>query len=443
MDEFDYAWMNVQRQTQTFAGAALLSARISFKAVSFLYRMAKKKLVSARSAENFKDFVTATEGKYQIYNVPVSAEKAEEMYRLNEIGLALQEAKNPAEKNRLTKEQKTIQAGIPELAELKSTGIHCCVLPKVSGNSNTIQVAVAAKDDPVFKNWFVNQLSRKLSGGEKDIRDIETLTEKNYVIFNLPFEGEELDNSLKDFDTLGINYAKLPDLKVGDNNTQVAVPNTDRSRMEFWFQMWKKQKLSAGADESEVGEMYEMDRSSYLNTAGLGEEEYTATADEMYREAEREFEENGIPVPWTAAPGKENSEEYIKFLQDDNYEKISINKETLVDDQQFAGSFERLREDGYFISRIPGTYGEGERTLILPIGQVFSADEGKTFIAFLPKNAPQMVADRMGKVSEWSFGKTYAAYDSVRRGFQKVDELKKVPTQHLPQPPKVPVKSVP
>ena len=47
-------------------------------------------------------------------------------------------------------------------------------------------------------------------------------------------------------------------------------------------------------------------------------------------------------------------------------------------------------------------------TLILPKSQVFKTDEGKTFIAFIPKNKGSMVASAKGK-----------------RGFRKVEEMMK------------------
>ena len=134
-----------------------------------------------------------------------------------------------------------------------------CVLPKLNGSERTIQIAVSADSEPLFKNWFINHLTSELSGGEKELEDIKNFTEGNYSIFNVPFEGEELKEVLPDFDTLGINYAVLPDLKVGDNNSQLVIPNTDRNKLEMWFKMWKEKQLRNG---EQPGEMYEMDENS-------------------------------------------------------------------------------------------------------------------------------------------------------------------------------------
>lgn len=64
-------------------------------------------------------------------------------------------------------------------------------------------------------------------------------------------------------------------------------------------------------------------------------------------------------------------------------------------------------------------------TLILPKSQVFKTDEGKTFIAFIPKNRGSMVASSKGEVKELSFDDVMNAYDPVKRGFRKVEELMK------------------
>lgn len=44
----------------------------------------------------------------------------------------------------------------------------------------------------------------------------------------------------KDFDTLKINYAIMPDLKIGNNNSQIAVANSDREKFQVWIKMYRK-----------------------------------------------------------------------------------------------------------------------------------------------------------------------------------------------------------
>lgn len=211
--EFEQVLMNVRNTSGGISSAIMLSARMSMLLVVFIMRMVKKGLIAASYADNIKSFAQMTEGKYQIYNIPLSEDRAQYMMRLNEIELHLQQEKNPIKRRTLEKEKKELKEKLPEIEQLKKLNVKHCVLPKLNGSERTIQIAVSADSEPLFKNWFINHLTSELSGGEKELEDIKNFTEGNYSIFNVPFEGEELKEVLPDFDTLGINYAVLPDLK--------------------------------------------------------------------------------------------------------------------------------------------------------------------------------------------------------------------------------------
>ena len=431
--EVDKILMNVRGTTGGIITASILSARITLAALVFLMRMAKKGLVAAGFADNFKEFMKQTEGNFTVYNIPLTADKAEKMVRLNELELALEEEKNPMKKRNLQVEIRNLQKELPELEQIKKLGIKSCVLPKLNGSTQTIQIAIAKESDQMFKNWFLNHLSSSLGGGERQLEDIKVFTEGNYSIFNLPFEGEEFDTACKDFDTLGMNYSILPDLKVGDGNSQIVIPNADRSKLEMWFKMWKDKQIGEG---KEPGEMYTMEQESYLNTATLNQDEYTTQTDEKYQSANEEFEKNAEKTPWTASLAKENSEEYVRYANDPAYEKITINKETLVDEMvQSEEQAALMLKNGYFISRIPGTWGENQETLILPADCVFKTDENKTFIGFIPKNGTTKVATANGQMEERAFEAVYAPYDKVERGFKKVTDIQeKAPAQKTSVP---------
>lgn len=420
--EVDQVLMNVRSSTKEVISISLISARITFKLLVFLMRLAKKGLLAAGMVDGFKAFTVKTNGNYTVYNIPLTKERVEKLKQIGELELKLENTKNPITKAGIRNEIKKLQEEIPELEQLQKLGIEHCVLPKLNGSEQTIQVAVAKNDDQMFKNWFLNHLTQSLSGGEKNMEEIKVFTEGNYTIFNMPFEGEELQAALSDFDILGMNYALMPDLKVGDGNSQIVVPNADRGKLETWFNMWKDKQLREG---KEVGEMYAMDQESYMATSSMEAGEYVAGADQKYQEANAEFEAQSKEVPWTAALQKENSEEYVRLLQDKNYEKITINKETLVDSMVEPAKAEEMRRNGYFISRVPGTYEEKQQTLILPAEQVFSTDDGKTYLAFLPKNQKSMVADNAGNIAQKNFDDIYSSYDMVNRNLKKVEQLKK------------------
>lgn len=411
--EVDQVLMNIRNASGSIISASLISARVSFMLLTYLMRLAKKGLIAAGFSDGLKAFTKNAEGNFTVYNIPISGERAQHVAKWNELEIKLQHTKKPTEKRALRNEIKKLKQELPELEQLKKLGIHHCVLPKLNGSNQTIQVAVDKKSDQLFKNWFLNHLTSGLSGGEKGMEDLKVFTEGNVSIFNLPFEGEELGAALSDFQTLGMNYSVLPDLKVGDGNSQIAIPNTDRGKLEAWFKMWKDKQLREG---KEAGEMYGMDEESYMDTGRMEAEDYVADSEPKYQEANAEFEEQSKEVPWTAKPQKENSEEYVRFLQDKNYDKITINSWSLHG---------RQTADGYFLSRIPGTWGKDELTLILPAKQVFLTDEGQTYFAFLPKNGNISVRDTSGTVTERSFAEVYSYYDKVKHNRKNVEQLKK------------------
>lgn len=304
-------------------------------------------------------------------------------------------------------------------------GISHCVLPKLNGSQQTIQVAVAKTDDPIFKNWFVNHISAQMQGGEKSFEGMRVFTEGNYTILNMPFEEtEELSVMMSDFNTMHINYAILPDLNVGDGYTQIAIPNTDRSQVEQWFKLWKEKALAEG---KETKELYALDKDSYSSTAEVSADDYINMAEQPYKDVQAEFEKESVPLPYHVKLDKENSPEFVKFFQDDNYQKITINRKRLIEDMDTSSlehMVESAKRNGLFLSRIPGTYEEKQKILAIPTSQMFVGDGGETFIAFLHKGKDCMVANADGTIEKWGFEKIKQNYDKVNRGFDKVESIK-------------------
>ncbi len=419
--DFDSVMMNIQRYGGGILSLAFMSARISFKLLTYVMRLAKKGMVAVGAADRFKDFSKNVEGNFTVYNVPLSKDRAETMKQLNELELKLQNESNAVKKTEIRNEIKKLQGKVPELEQLERLNIKYCALPKLNGSDQTIQIAVSKTDDQMFKNWYLNHLTSAMKGGEMSMEEMRVFTEGNYTIFNLPMEGEELQSAISDFNILKVNYSVLPDLNIGDNNSQIAISNADKNKFEVWVKMWRDRQIADGKTPNEV---YEMNQESYMNTGTVSAESYIDHSDPAYQEANKEFTENEIDAPWNARLAKENSEEYVRFLKDDNFEKITINKETLVDNMIVDAKAAEMRRNGYFISRVPGTYGNRQETLILPTSQVFTTDEGKTYIAFLPKNSTSMVADATGTIKNCTFADIYTPYDKVQRGFHKVNELK-------------------
>ena len=423
--EVDSVMMNINRTSSGIISAVTFSARMTFKLLSFIMRLAKKGLVAASLSDKFQNFIQKTGGEYSVYNIPLTAEKAATMQQMNKLELELQKTNNPIKKASIRSELKKLEKEIPELAQLKELGIDFCALPKLNGSDQTIQVAIAREGDQHFKAWFMNHLTSGLNGGEKNLEGIRVFTEGNYSILNMPFETtEDLGVMMADFNTYGINYAILPDLNVGDGYTQVAIPNSERSLVEQWFKLWKEKALSEG---KEVKDLYALDNNSYTQTGELTPEQYINSSEPQFQEVQKEFEAQSTPVPWNEKLAKENSPEFVKLLQDNNFHKITINKESLVENHELNDITRKFENEfGQFTSRIPGTFGDNQKSLVLPSNQVFSTDDDKTFIAFIDKRKDYHVVAKDGTLSKIGLegeDGIRQTYDKVDRGFNQVKEI--------------------
>ena len=120
---------------------------------------------------------------------------------------------------------------------------------------------------------------------------------------------------------------------------------------------------------------------------------------------------------------------YQELHKHPDYQEITINRETLIDQSRIAREKNpEVEAKGMFASRVPGTWGENERTLVLPTDQVFQTDGGKTYLAFLAKNEKQILLDANGKPVSADHRPTgselYASnYDKVERMFKKKELL--------------------
>lgn len=420
--EVDQVLMNINKTAGGVVSAALFSINISFKLLQFLYRLAKKGMVAGGLADAFKDFTLKTEGEFSVYNIPLSQERVNMVQRLDHLQLNLQNEKNPIKAVSLRNEIKKIEQEIPEIKQLNELGIQYCMLPKLNGSDQTVQIAIAKNNDQMFKNWFLNHLTTGLSGGEKNLEAIKVFTEGNYTILNMPFEDtEELGQMLSDFNSIGINYSVLPDLNVGDGYTQLAVPNADRDKVEMWFKMWKDKQLANG---NEVKEMYSLDANSYSSMAATTGEEYIASSDPAYQAVNAEFEAQSKEVNMNTGFGKENSAEYVRLMADQNYSSIGIDKGSLVESVA-PDLAQEMDRQGYFVSRLPETWGKDQRNIIIPKDKVFEVNDGRSYLAFLDKRKDVMVATQSGKTLSYSFSEVRARYDRVQKNSDKIQYIKK------------------
>lgn len=433
--EFESLLMNIRGNMGSVTQAIYATNMLTLKLIQFMLRMAKKGILSIQSKDNMQKFAAVTEGKYQIYNVPVSTEDSNKIKKLEKLQLAVEQEPDKKKRATLKKELHQFQKELDEESirqQLKDAGIkNCCILPKIDENTGTLQVAVSSKDDPIFKNWYQSHILETMNGGEKDLTDLNVFTEGNYTIFNLPFEGDKLTEACKDYDTLQINYSMLPDLSVGNDNSQVVIANRDRDKFMAWVKLYREEMIKNGEEPKEI---YEMSQSSYLDTGAESPADYIDNADPEYQEANQEFEQNEVDMN---APiiRNDNCEEYAKLEKDDNYEKVTINKKTLVDSMTKKQAAEEMEQKGYFASRVPGTWGKTQEIMLLPNDRVFRADDGKTYVGFIKKNEQTIFVGPDNKIQKRDYSKAIGAYDDVKRNLNHVKAIQQ--TQQTTQTTKI------
>lgn len=270
--------------------------------------------------------------------------------------------------------------------------------------------------------------------GEKDIQELRNLTSGKTTIVSFPLEDEE-ELIREDFEKLGINYSRLPDLHVGDGELQVVIANADLPKVESWYKLYRDDLRKD--DITDVPDMKKMSMDNYMQTGQQTEAEYIDTASPELKAVNAKYEgkekgeiEHQIEAAEYNTMGKESSTAYLRYVNDPAYIPISIDKKTLVEKSSVINK-DGLDRYNQFACRIPGTYGKNEKQLVIPETQVFETQKG-SYIAFLNKEDPvfvfnvrtKQVDHEMRKLTGEEFAKQY--FDKVdRTSERKVTSLKK------------------
>ncbi len=359
-DEMRQVIMNIKDAARYMDPAYRIFTAAGIVLVQFLARMVKEHKISRSQFKDISAFMKATEGKYDIINLPEM-----DMEQLQE--------------------------------EMQSLGIRYAVLQDLNKDDGYIQIAVYQPDKGKFQAWYERRLMGLMKGGEKEQRLLRNLTNGNTSVISIPLEGKEelVEN---DFLMLGINYAKLPDLNVGDGDIQYMIANSDLKKAEQWYSLFKADMLKGGEEVKDMTVSDTLD--AYIRTGNMTGEGYIDTASEDIKKANEKYEnagqsslqqeitnvlyQNGNHIKSGSTP------EYEEYMQDPDYVMVSINKEALVDKMTFRGR-EELLQEGYFTCRLPGTWGSNEQIMSIPADRVFLADGGKTYLAFLQKDRRPLV----------------------------------------------------
>ena len=253
-----------------------------------------------------------------------------------------------------------------------------------------MQLAVSREDKELFSAWYTRYLNNKMSrGGVKTVESLKAFTDGKVSIFSVPLEGKE-EIFQEDFAALKVNYTVLPDLKVGDGQIQIMVANSDAAKVEQWYKLYQTDMLKKG---KEIPDLNLIDMSTYQKTGEMSTDEYINTGDKKVAEANQKYEKSST----NKIPLAEEEKGYEFYEGNKLYQKITIDKATLVESLKKDDAVESQMIDtdkkGFFMSRIPGTYGKDVQYLLIPKECVFLSEDRKTYTAFLSKISKPMVFD--------------------------------------------------
>lgn len=184
--EFEHMMMSVRNSSGSISQMVYAANMLQIKLLQFVARLAYKGYLSIKSRDDLAAFAKLSEGKYTIYSIPVSTEHVNDLKQLEALKLKLQSVSGKDEKKQIQNDIGILKARIDAdspVEQLKEKGLkQCCVLPKLDGESGTIQIAVMNKDDQIFKSWFASHIRVQMAGGKKEITDLKNFTEGNYTM---------------------------------------------------------------------------------------------------------------------------------------------------------------------------------------------------------------------------------------------------------------------
>ena len=384
------AYMMLGRGATSSIYAVTFGARAVLQLIQFFRRLEKEMILNGGEVEDFEKFVKATDGKYEIYNVPLSADSVRED-QLSDIR-----------------------------ERLDAMRIRYTILPDVSGKENYFQIAVYKEDLKSFQQFEGTYIHEKLMGGELSEADIRNFTGGDVTMVSIPEEA--LSDMKSSMNQLKINYAMLPDLNLTDGEKQLIIENRSLSSMKELYRLYRQNLMKQGQD---VADMHEMSESEYQNTGKMTEEEYMGSARDSVKEAAEKYDTQDETLKEKIIFSPENtvrsskSPECKEYVENPSFLKLTIDEATLVKNPKdpLPEQMEQMHPENFYL-RIPGTWGEGEHILSVPKSQVFMVDDANRtrYLCFINK-------DEKPKVYTADGGSTYQ-YPTGQDLFDRFDKPK-------------------
>ncbi|MBR2562866.1 MAG: hypothetical protein IKE31_12095 [Eubacterium sp.] len=361
-------YMQIERANRTASFAIGSGVKAVLLLYQFFARLEKEGLLSGGEITDLDRFLKATEGRYDIMNIPYPAQDAAS----DALGAIRQ--------------------------KLDAAGIRYCVLPDMDPADRRVQVAVYSPDTQKFSAFYTGYMRAFLSGGKKDFLDLYNFTDGNTSIISFPDEARE--DIEKTLGLLKVDYAPLPDLNLKDGEFQLSVASRHTDTVLRAYRLYREGLLKKGQSAPEARIMREED---YHRTALLSEEQYIHTAPERVLERTDRYGRSldGEKARMLdAADSRVSAPDWFSFkcqMDSGEYVPIVIDKKTLVDDSAAEIMMERYPH--LFMCRLPGTDGEEERLLCIPKPHVFFLEDaaGPQYIAFLRKGENPRVLGKSDK----------------------------------------------
>ena len=230
--------MNIQRGNQRFKFMASSGIQLVLQLYQLICRLHKEHILSGGEVADHERFLMATEGNYDIMSVPFAEEAGWSGAR-------------------------------EQISEkLDAMGIRYHILPRLDEKSQTMKVCVYSKDVPKFGTFFREHLADSLSGGQQKEQDLLAFTGGQASLISVT--GEDKVNEIcADLDRIHVNYARMPDLFVGDDRIQFLVSNADLSKVKHWYGQYKEMLLKSGRE----AELSTMTMEEYQDTGKLTPEQ--------------------------------------------------------------------------------------------------------------------------------------------------------------------------
>lgn len=384
--EMDLMRQKIVNGVRLLSPATALMMQGVMKTLQYLIRRYKENRLSKGEIEAYKKFVHLTNAQYTIKNIPWENQVSFEEFK----------------------------------ERLSAANIAFSVMPKQNDDSKT-QIAVYDRDAKKFETLFADYIEKQLSGGEKDNKVLRELTKGHSQIISVPIEDKEfIKNTLKpDLEKLKVNYAVMPDLKVGDGYSQLLVAEQDVHSVREWFEQYRTNLLKEGKS---TNEMVEMSNAEYQSTANLTHDEYIKL-DPTHKELSQKYDKNPeIGEALSERANMEKSADSILFekkYNDPGLTMISVDKKTLVENDPVCKT-SLSDASASFKCRIPGSSSSGDAAyLTLPKENVFlysQKNERPTYLCFVSKFERPCVLNAKGE--------SHPQYTSVLHAIKRFDDAR-------------------